>query len=340
MEIRLISYTDSDLSLLKEMVPFFSPIGLCLPWEKAMPVIVDEQTITALYPPDDLKPDISFERTLNDCLQWLEEQGEKSRVELLKAGPGTGVSEESLYQIRHLLTSRESDASITRNMTNRWHLLMHLADKIEENRKEANRMLDALKKRPSPLADSLDQTGKSGYPLETLTEINNDSLLNNTHITHYLSAWFGLFKSLIKDDRILLTLNSQIFNNLSEKWDMFCGKKELQEEKGIYFKFPLVSSLDPKEQERLKTDEAVKEKCAQFKEMISTKDSDPVQKKTYLEKIIREFEAMFSDDMLKNHMLFTLLFFDPPVDKELPEKGDLLKLLSGKALILAEKIVM
>jgi len=88
MEIHLISYGDSELPLLKEIIPFFSPVGVCLPWGGALRGEVDEQTIRVLYPAEDLKPDIAFERTLNDCFNWLEEQGEKSRIELVKAGAG------------------------------------------------------------------------------------------------------------------------------------------------------------------------------------------------------------------------------------------------------------
>ena len=127
----LISYNDSELPLVKDLIPVFSPIEICLPWGKEKPGIVDERSIKALYPAEDLKPDISFGDTLNDCLNWLEEQGEKSRVELVKAGAGKVSSEESLYQIRNLLAGREPDVPTEKNFTNRWHLLIHLAGRIE-----------------------------------------------------------------------------------------------------------------------------------------------------------------------------------------------------------------
>ncbi|MFC1839705.1 hypothetical protein ACFL1N_09005 [Thermodesulfobacteriota bacterium] len=340
MGIHIISYVDSELSLVKDIVPFFSPIEICLPWEKELPGIVDEQTITALYPAEDLKPDISFERTLNDCLNWVEEQGEKSRIELIKAGAGKVSSEESLYQIRHLLVSRESEASAVKNITNRWHLLIHLAGRIEEHRSEANQMLNKLNKRPSPLADSLDQTGKTEELLGTPAEVNDDFLLEDAYTSHFLSAWLGLFGDIIKDGRMLLTLNGQIFHKMAEKWDSFCGDEKSREEANLCFKAPLISSLSTEEQKKLKTDDAVKEKCTQLMELICNTDTDPVEKKTALVKNIQEFEKMFPEDMMKSHILFTLLFFYMPSDRESSFKDDSVELLSGKALLLAEKVVM
>lgn len=340
MGIYLISYAVPELQIVEEITPFFSPVKICLPWGKELPGIVDEREITVLYPPVDLKPDISFEKTLNDCINWVEEQGEKSRIELVKAGTGTGLSEESFHQIRRLLISGDSDASTLKNIANRYHLLIYLADRIEESRSEANRMLYELKNRPSPLAESLDQTGKTEQSLDALAEINNDFVLEDGYVTYFLNAWFGLFGDVIKDGRILLTLNRLIFDKTSEKWDMLCGEEKLEGEGSLCFKTPLISGLNHKEQENLKNDPAVKEKCAQIEEMICDADIDHVEKEAALGKIIQEFENMFPEDMLNNHMLFTILFFNQPFGRDTPLKDDITKFLSGKALLLAEKVVM
>lgn len=326
----LISYTDSELSLVKDIIPAFSPIEICLPWGKALPGIVDEQTITALYPAEDLKPDISFERTLNDCLNWLEEQGEKSRVELVKAGADKVSSEESLYQIRHLLAGRESNASSEKNTTNRQHLLIHLAGRIEEHRSEANRMLDKLNKRPSPLADSLDQAGKTEEPMDTPDEMDKDFLLEDTYINHFLNAWFGLFGDIIKDGQILLTLNRRVFYKMYEKWDSCRGDEKPREEEPLCFRVPQGSDLDPE----------VKEKFEQLRELICNRDIEPVEKSNSLLKTTGEFEEMFSEDMMKSHIRYSVLFFDMPSNGNSSFKDDFAGLLPGKTLIFAEKVAV
>lgn len=339
MEIHLISYGHLELSQIKEVIPFFSPVGICLPWGGLLPGEIDEQIITALYPAEDLKPDIVFEKTLDDCFNWLEEQGEKSRIELVKAGAGKVSSEESLYQIRHLLAGRESDTSSGKNITNRWHLLIHLAGRIEEHRNEVNRMLDKLNKRPSPLAGNLDQTGKTEESLDTYNELDKDFLLEDTYINHFLEAWFGLFGDIIKDGRILLTLNRQIFNKISEKWDSCRGDEET-EEATLCFKVPMIFDLDPEDQERLQAEGVFKEKFTKLKELICNRGIDPVERKSSLVKIIEDFEKIFSEDMMKSHILFTVQSFDSPSGDESSCKDDYVMLLSGKSLLLAEKVVI
>lgn len=338
MEIYLISYGDSELPLIKEIIHYFSPVGICLPWGRKLPVEVDEQTLTILYPDEDLKPDIAFEKTLNDCFNWLEEQGEKSRLELVKAGAGKVSSEESLYQIRHLLAGREPDLSSPKNITNRWHLLIYLAGRIEEHRSEVNRMLDNLNKRPSPLAGNLDQSGKTEEFPGAYTEIDKDFLLENTYINHFLNAWFGLFGDIVKDGRVLLTINRQIFHGISEKWDSCRVDKE--PETPLCFRVPLVSDLDPQEQEKLKSDGAIKEKSAKLKELICNRDIDPVERNKSLVKMTGEFEEMFFEDTMKNHILFTVRSFELSSGDEYSFKDDYAAFLSGKSLLLAEKVAV
>jgi hypothetical protein len=112
------------------------------------------------------------------------------------------------------------------------------------------------------------------------------------------------------------------------------------EEETLCFRVPLLSDLDPEEQEKLKTDEAVKEKSAQLKELICNRGIDPVEKKNSLVKIIEEFEKNFPEDMMKRHILFTVRPFDSPSGSDFTPKNDFVALLSGKTIILGEKVVL
>ncbi len=340
MCIHLISYGDVNIQLIQDIIPYFSPVEICLPWGKELPGIADVKSVTALYPAEDFKPGISFERTLNDCINWLEEQGEKSRIELVKAGAGKGLSEESLRQIRHLIVSRETDSSNLKNAANRWHLIIHLAGRIEESRAEADRMLYELGKRPSPLAENLDQSGEAGHPPGAFAEITNDFALEDTYVTHFLDAWSGLFGHALKGSRLLMTLNRRIFGRIFEKWNTLCCDEKMQEDAILRLRVPLISCLDAGEQETFKNNTELWEKWLQLKGLISDPDLDPAEKKTSLFKTIREFESAFPENLMRNHVLFSVLFFDSPSDRETPLKEDLIKLLSSKVLILAEKVVM
>lgn len=336
MKINLISFTDSQLSLAGEIIPFFSPVGICIPWEKQLPVIIDNRDILPVYPPEDLKPDISFENTLNNCLIWLDEQGEKSRIELLKAGTDSGISDESIFRIKHLIKSSRSGVSAPDNRANKWHLIMHLAERIEENKNEANRMLGDHNKKPSPLDGSLDHTIDKPVH-ELIPEIDDSLLINEAHISHLLDAWFGLFGDIIREDKILMTFNRQIFDNLSQKWEKINSEKDLLNYEKPCFSIPLFSDLDAEKQKQLKSDEALKKKCIELLDTLSSDDIETGRGNDFFQKEFPDFESLFSGLMPDNHLQFTVLSFHLPAEKKLPDNNDITGLLSGKVLLFAEK---
>ena len=155
MTLHLISYVFSGLSIIDNITPCFSPVKIYIPWGETLPEYRDSREIITSYPPENLKPDADFNGLLDECFRWAYEQGEKSRKEIIKTGHTNPTSNESLRHIKNILSNRISNTS-EQEMILRWHMLLHLANRLEKNRHDANQMLEKLKRKPSPCQTWMD----------------------------------------------------------------------------------------------------------------------------------------------------------------------------------------
>ena len=326
MTIHLISYRHSGLSLLKEIVPCFSPLKLYVPWGGITPEYADDRQITASYPPEEFKPDADFNRLLDECFNWSYEQGEKSRKEIIKTGHTNPISIESVRHIKSILADRISDTS-EKDMILRWHMLLHLANRLEENRNDANRMLEDLKKKPSPLLNNADLTENTQYPLESLRGIDPEFLINDASTKLLLRAWHGLFHSLTDKDDVLLAVDRRIFDYLSDKWDILNNNTDLKNTEIISFKSPLFKG---------NTDLIDNITICDDIQNIVTSDLKREDKIAALRKLSSEFESMLQAETVDTQIHFSLLLFQPAENSKEVEKDELIKFLSGRALIFAE----
>ena len=326
MTTHLISYTHSGLPRIDEVSSCFSPLKIYVPWGGSLPEYADNSEIITSYPPEEFKPEADFNLLLDECFNWAYEQGEKSRKEIIKTGHTNPTSNESLRHIKTILSNRITDTS-EKDTILRWHMLLHLADRFEENRYEANRMLENLKKKPSPLLHNADLTENTQYPLENLRGIGTDFFINDTNIKQLLKAWYGLFNSLIDKEDMLLTIESHIFDHISEQWNIFNNNNDPKKPDIIFFKSPLLKRTDVKS-----TDVTIGNDIQDI--VISKiKQEDKI---TDLKKLTSEFEALHKSETENTQIAFSILLFQPTEKSEEVINDPIINFLSGKALIYAE----
>ena len=329
MTTNLISCAYSGLSLIDEITPYFSPVKIYIPWGGVVPEHVDERKIIALYPPEELKPEADMDILLKECFNWANEQGETSRREIIKTGRINPTSVESLRHIKSVLNSRISSDKSEKDKIIKWHMLLHLANRLEEDRKEANRMLDELKKKPSPLLNNADLTEKTKYPLESLTGIDTDFLLNDRNIKQLLMAWHGLFNRYIKEGELLLTFDRHIFDHIWQEWDNLSSENLKTPE--FTFKIPLEKALGkngPGAPYRISLGDDLGK--------IVTSDNKYEEKITKLTALVQTYKSTYSPETRDEFVLISLLYFKPLEKPEIFILDPFNKVLSGNALILAE----
>jgi hypothetical protein len=326
MTIHLISYTHSGLSFLDEITPCFSPVKIYIPWGGTVPGCTDNRDIITVYPPEEYKPEADLNALLGECYGWAYEQGEKSRKEIIKTGHTVPTSNESLRHIKTVLASRISDTS-EKDTILRWHMLLHLANRLEENRADANKMIENLKKKPSPLLDNADLTESTRYPLENLRGIDSDSFINDAIVKLLVRAWHGLFNSMIDKGDMLLTFDRHIFDHLSAEWDIYNDIHHLKNPGVVSFKSPLFKRSNIKI-EGLTIGIDIRN--------IVVSDLKLDDKIVTLAKLTAGFESMFKKVTMDSHILFSILLFQAPENPEWVRNYPLLEFLSGRALVFAE----
>jgi hypothetical protein len=238
MTAHLLSYTWSGLSLVNEVAPVFTPLRMYVPWGGTVPEYADNRDIIVSYPHEGLRPAADFNLLLNECLNWGYEQEEKSRKEIIKTSHTSPTSNESLRHIKTILSKKISDTS-EKDLILKWHMLLHLANRLEENRNDTNRMLENLRKKPSPLLNNADLTENTQYPLEGLRAISPDFFINDAHLKQLLRAWHGLFNSLIDRHDMLLTVDRRIFDHLSDEWGSLTSSNNQKNTEAIPFITPI-----------------------------------------------------------------------------------------------------
>ena len=331
MTTHLISFFQTGFPLLHEITPFFSPLNTYLPWGGDTPEYRGGEEMTVLYPPEELKPVTDLDMLLNECFRWASEQGEKSRREIIKTGHTGPTSGESLRRIKAILAGRPSSDTSERDTVIKWHVLLHLAKRLEENRAEADRMLKDLKKKPSPLLNNADLTEKTKYPLENLSGIGPESFFSDRNTKQLLRAWYGLFNSYVKECEPLLTIDRYIFDFIIQEWNNLINDNNIEKPKIISFKIPLVKEPD-KNNSETRTSIDIGNEIRN----IACSDSGYQNKISALTELAGSLESKYRAKDSEHHALISLFYLDSIENCVDIEKDAFLGFISGRVLILAE----
>jgi hypothetical protein len=225
-ELAAILCPDSNVpeKRLKVILSFFGAVTICRPWFMDHPVPLSQSgKVRVLYPPDDLKPSGDFKRLLSEYRAWIRTSHDKGFDAFLAFNEQKSQGEEATWEIRHQLRVKEDRQQEDRKRNAwRWNLLLHLAQEIQEEEREAEDLLRTLKEKDSPLKGLIEEEDLPG-PLSDLPEREGTLMLSETGLTQVLKAWFRLFKRHLSGEEILLTLSPAVFRYLSDTWEEWDG---------------------------------------------------------------------------------------------------------------------
>lgn len=207
--------------VLERLVETFGSLTLCQPWFTEPPVLsglLEEGALKVCFPPEALKPQGNFKALLSEYQGWMTENRGGARP-IHFSGGETG---NETWSIRKAIRDAEKDAvDPALNNTLKWHLILHLAGSLEEDRKSAEAMLQQVTQTKSPLAEAME----GGEPIPDIFEDLPLSAaypyVTDRHLNLIFEAWFGLFGTQIEKGAALLTLDRQVMNHAT---DLFDGK--------------------------------------------------------------------------------------------------------------------
>jgi hypothetical protein len=191
-----------------------------------------KDAIKILNPPSKLKPEEDFKSLLSEYKTWIKQHRDKSSADFLKVSREMGPDEDSSWEIRKALRKeapafgRSFSRKPLRRVQNiqeapqamKWHIILHLARNIEDERREADSMLIELKDKGSPLEGLLGEEDAKNL-LTDLNPFESDLQTPLYSMDLILEAWFALFGGYLKGDELLLTFSRHIMDYTSKAWD-------------------------------------------------------------------------------------------------------------------------
>jgi len=219
--LRAILFPHASLpeEMLKKALSFFGPLKICRPWGMDRVVSpAEEGEIQLLRPPFELEPSIDLENLLAEHRTWIRMSQKRGFDALLVFSHERLKPGEAVWDIRGSLRSKQSPDVIPYEEKNlKWNLMLHMAQEIEDQKQEADRLLADLRKKSSPLRDLLDDGVDVVHPLADLPQFDRE--LSRRSIDQVLEAWISLFEGHIEEGDLLLTFSEEIFQHLKEKWE-------------------------------------------------------------------------------------------------------------------------
>ena len=198
LPVILFPHTYLPESSAKKILIFFGPLTIFQPWFMEQPGFMSgadgRNLVQVLNPPNNLKPEEGFKTLLSEYHHWIDDNQDKSYQEFLKASQGRNFTENTTWEIRQMLRQiNKSTSTAEEANTLKWHLILHLAREVEDQRREAERMLGILKEKASPLKDIIEEDDDLISLFEDLPPFGSELPGGGYQLGEIFEAWFALF---------------------------------------------------------------------------------------------------------------------------------------------------
>lgn len=197
----------------------FENLTLCLPWFMEGPATETEETDTSWlhvqYPNASLKPKEDFNKLISEYRIWVNQNQDKGYGSFLGATQGGTLTEDTPWEIRQLISGRETRSDLQESRSFKWHLILHLAREFEESRVEVEEMLNKLMTEKSPLEGALEIDPPKRI-FEDTPLMESQLQVDEHHLRQIFEAWFGLFGEFVSEDATLITFDPMVMNYASQ----------------------------------------------------------------------------------------------------------------------------
>jgi len=323
---------------IKKIIPVFSTLTIFQPWFMDRPAFLDDlKSIQVLNPPDEFRPENDFRSLLSEYQDWIKRNQDKGYTESFKAHQKIDPTENTTWEIRQAIRRIGAHNSIPeKNHAAKWHLILHLAQEVENQRLEADRLLSDLKEKKSPLQGIIEDTNEVKSLFDDLPQFESEPIMGRNNLKQIIEAWFALFDGYLMGNELLITFNRYIMDYVIE-----LDKDYRIENKAVYtpaigFKFPDLSHHTFTDIAKINKEHNISGKISELKNMILDLGKRSASDFTELDELAKEVEASWPWDLSEKTLNIVLKYFSPiPGIKHL-ERGNILKLFYNKTIILME----
>ena len=320
----------------------FGSLTIFLPWhmEKSSTLkdFADRQNIKFITPPETLKPREEFKSLLSEYHNWIECNQDKSYMEILKRNQSHRTNEDTTWEIRHLMKQMgKGVAAPEEDRVFNWHLTLHLANEIENQRMQADRLLRTLKDRKPLLDGSAEGVDSSVNPLKDLPSFTPDTMLHESHILKIMDAWFGLFGEYLVDNEIFITLDHRILDYIIETWNATTFNDESIADLILRFRMPELSHHNSNEQVDSRHISIESDKLNLLRRHISNICEDPSANIHSIAAWSKDFKLPTSYESQYRFIDISLIHFPNMSDKESFKGNEIIERFYGTTMFLMEE---
>lgn len=328
-------------STVKQILSFLGPITIFRPWFLERPDFGSEadeaNRIQVLYPPDNLKPGEKFRIRLSEYRQWIERNQDRGYTEFLQANQGMGLTENTTWEIRQMIRRGEPQTSAPQeNPGLKWHLILHLAQDVEDQRMEADQALKTLKEQEVPLKGIVEESGEMDNLLEDLPPFESEPMGDEYRFKQILEAWFALFGEFLNENSILVTSSRHVMAYVTGLWKEYQIGDQGEDMGTLRFKFPDLSQYSLEDLGEIKKKRLNDDKIRELKGLILKFGENVTDNLPKLDVLSKEVEASCPRDLSGRMLNIVVNHFAPFPQGGQTKVDRVLKGLTNKTLFLVE----
>ncbi|MGD9033369.1 MAG: hypothetical protein PVH02_11940 [Desulfobacteraceae bacterium] len=327
--------------MVKKILSFFGPITIFQPWFMERPVLGsganEANAVQVLRPPDDLKPGEDFMIRLSEYRHWIEQNSDKGYTEFLQVSQENDLTEDTTWEIRQMIRRGTRQASAPQeDPALKWHLILHLAQDVEDQKLEADKALMALREKDVPLKGTVEESGEMDHLLADLAPFGSEPIGDEYRLRQILEAWLALFGGYLNEKALLVTSSRHVMDYVTDLW-----KESQYEEQGealasICFKFPDLSQRTLGDLAEIKETRLNDDKIRELKALILDLGKNAANNVSRLEPLAKEVEASGPWEISKGVLNIVVNYFAPLRESGQKKMHRVLKQISNKTIILVE----
>lgn len=341
LPVILFPHSRLSESTLKKILSFFGPLTIFQPWFMERPVFglqaYDVNAVQVMHPPSELKPGENFKALLSEYRYWMENNLDKGYTEFLKASQQADPSENTTWGIRQMIRRMGRRTSAPEKDPHlKWHLILHLAQEMEDQRLEADRMLESLKESDVLLKGIIEESKDVKSLVEDLPPFESEPAVDEQHLKRVFEAWFALFGGYLKGDELLVTPNRHVMKYVSDLWNESGFEDQAENTPSIQFKFPDLSHHTLQELAETKRTQCNNDKIRELKDLILDFGENAIHNLSKLADLSKEVETSCLPELSEDTLEIMVKYLPHFPEDAHHETNSVLRNLMNKTIVLVE----
>ena len=293
--------------------------------------------VQVLRPPDNMKPEKDFLTRLSEYRHWIEQNSDRGYTEFLQVNQDKDLTENTTWEIRQMIRRGGRQTSAPQeDPALKWHLILHLAQDVEDQKLEADRALKALKERDVPLKGIVEDSADMESLLGDLSPFESEPKGDEYRLRLILEAWIALFGGYLKENDLLVTSSRQVMAYAVELWEESQNEEQREGLASIRFRFPDLSQRSLEELFEIKKTRLNDDRIREMKALIQHPGKNGANHVFRLEALARELETSCPRGISQGVLNIVVTHIPSIPESDQAKMDRVLIHLSHKTIILVE----